>query len=58
MGRYLGTFETRDVFIRGEEVSDHGNNDPTKFFEFPENISPRKKKIDDCNNLEKFRRKI
>jgi hypothetical protein len=28
-----------------EKVSDHGTIVPRKFFEFPENISPRKKNI-------------
>jgi hypothetical protein len=28
-----------------EKVSDHGTIGPRKYFEFPENISPRKKKI-------------
>jgi hypothetical protein len=28
-----------------EKVSDHGTIGPRKFFEFPENISPRKKNI-------------
>jgi hypothetical protein len=28
-----------------EKVSDHGTIGPRNFFEFPENISPRKKKI-------------
>jgi hypothetical protein len=31
--------------IKVEKVSDHGTIGPRKFFEFPENISPRKKKI-------------
>jgi hypothetical protein len=34
-----------------EKVSDHGTIGPRKFFEFPENISPRKKKKDNCKNL-------
>jgi hypothetical protein len=33
-----------------EEVSDHGTIGHRKFFEFPENISPRKKK-DNCRIL-------
>jgi hypothetical protein len=41
-----------------KKVSNHGTIGPRKFFEFPENISPRKK---NCNNLdkkEKFRGKF
>jgi hypothetical protein len=38
-----------------EKVSDSGTIGPRKFFEFPEHISPRKKKNDKCNNLEKRR---
>jgi hypothetical protein len=30
--------------IRGGKVSDHGTIGPRKFFDFPENISQRKKK--------------
>jgi hypothetical protein len=32
-----------------EKVSDHGTIGPRKFFEFPENISPRKKNINRKN---------
>ena len=35
-----------------EKVSDHGTIGPRKPFDFPENISPRKK---NCNNLDKRR---
>jgi hypothetical protein len=35
-----------------EKVSDHGTIGSRTFFEFPENISPRKK---NCNNLDKRR---
>jgi tRNA U38,U39,U40 pseudouridine synthase TruA len=38
-----------------EKVSDHRTIGPRKFFEFPETISPRKKK---CNNLDKRRKCI
>jgi hypothetical protein len=40
---------------RGEKVSDHRTIGPRKLFEFPENISPRKKEKDNCKNSDKRR---
>ena len=44
---------TRILVCRGGKVSDHGIIGPRKVFEFPENISPRKKK--NCHNLDNRR---
>jgi hypothetical protein len=40
-------------FVGVEKVSDHGTIGPRKVFEFPENISPRKKT--NCHNLDNRR---
>ena len=42
-----------DLRLGVEKIPDNGTIGSRKFFEFPENISPKKKKKDNCNNLDK-----